>query len=598
MDSKNLDLLRKEMAKKGIDVYLVPMSDFHSSEYVGEYFKEIAYVSGFTGENSNLVVTQDEAALWADGRYFIQAEREIKGSGIVLMKMGVDGVPTVEEYLKKALSAKKKGMVLGYDGRLISGHLHDTYKKIADECKAAIDMRYDLVDTIWKKRPKLSCEKVWVLHKNYAGESIKSKLKRLYEKVEAAGADAHLVTSLYDIAWLLNLRGDDIPNVPVFMSFLLMTGDGVTLYVQKNALDARVRAYLKRAEISVREYNDIYKDIKKVKSKKILIDNEVVNARLIDLIPSRTQIIYDADPSRLMKSVKNKTEIANTKEAHIVDGIAVTKFIYYIKSRIGHEELTELSVADVLESFRKQSDAFLDLSFDTISAYGPNAAMMHYSATEENYSKLEPHGFYLVDSGGHYLKGTTDITRTIALGELTDEEKRAYTLTLRAHLRLMAARFPEGATGQNLDVLSRGIMWDEALDYRCGTGHGVGHILNVHEGPNSFRWKMQDKVRVWPLEPGMITTDEPGLYEEDKYGIRLENELLCVKGPKSEYGQFLQFENLTFAPYDPEAIIPDMLTQYEKATLNEYNQAVYEKISPYLSEEEKKWLKTQTQQIS
>ncbi len=597
MDSKNLEALRKEMKKHGIDVYLVPMSDFHSSEYVGAHFKEIAFVSGFTGENSNLVVTQKEAALWADGRYFIQAAREIEGTGIELMKMGVDGVPTVEEYLKEALSAKKKGMVLGYDGRLISGRIHESYKKIADECKATIDMRYDLVDIIWKERPQLSCEKAWVLHKRYAGESIKSKLKRLYDKVEAAGADAHLVTSLYDIAWILNLRGSDIPNVPVFMSYLLMTKEGVTLYIQKKAVDGRVKAYLKRAEITVRDYDDIYKDIRKVKSKKILVDDEIVNARLIDLIPSRTQIVYDADPSRLMKSIKNKTEIENTREAHIFDGVAVTKFIYYVKSKIGHEELTELSVSDVLESLRRESVDYLDLSFDTISAYGPNAAMMHYSATEESFSKLEPHGFYLVDSGGHYMTGSTDITRTIALGKLTDEEKRAYTLTLRAHLRLMAAHFPEGATGQNLDVLSRGIMWDEALDYRCGTGHGVGHILNVHEGPNSFRWKQKDRDRVWPLEPGMITTDEPGLYEENKYGVRLENELLCVKGPKSEYGQFLEFENLTFAPYDPEAIIPEMLTQYEKATLNAYNKAVYEKIAPHLNDKEKAWLKTQTRTI-
>ena len=299
-----------------------------------------------------------------------------------------------------------------------------------------------------------------------------------------------------------------------------------------------------------------------------------------------------------MKSIKNKTEIENTREAHIFDGVAVTKFIYYVKSKIGHEELTELSVSDVLESLRRESVDFLDLSFDTISAYGPNAAMMHYSATEESFSKLEPHGFYLVDSGGHYMTGSTDITRTIALGKLTDEEKRAYTLTLRAHLRLMAAHFPEGATGQNLDVLSRGIMWDEALDYRCGTGHGVGHILNVHEGPNSFRWKQKDRDRVWPLEPGMITTDEPGLYEENKYGVRLENELLCVKGAKSEYGQFLEFENLTFAPYDPEAIIPEMLTQYEKATLNAYNKAVYEKIALHLNDEEKAWLSEQTRAIN
>ena len=597
MTDANIKLLRKEMKKHGIDVYLVPMSDYHSSEYVGDHFKEIAFVSGFTGENSNLVVTQKEAALWADGRYFIQAEREIDGSGIVLMKMGVDGVPTVEEYLKEALSAKKKGLVLGYDGRLISGRLHESYKKIADECKATIDMRYDLVDIIWKDRPALACENAWVLHKKYAGESITHKLKRLYKKVEEAGADAHLVTSLYDIAWILNLRGNDIPNVPVFMSYLLMTKSGVTLYAQNAAIDARVKAYLKRAEITLKNYEDIYKDIRKVKSKKILVDDEIVNARLINLIPEKTQIIYDADPSRLMKSIKNKTEIENTKDAHIQDGVAVTKFIHYVKSKIGHEKLTELSVSDVLEQLRRESEDFLDLSFDTISAYGPNAAMMHYSATEENFSNLEPHGFYLVDSGGHYMTGTTDITRTIALGKLTEEEKKAYTMTLRAHLRLMAARFPEGTTGQNLDVLSRGVMWDEALDYRCGTGHGVGHILNVHEGPNSFRWKMKDKDRVWPLQPGMITTDEPGLYEENKYGIRLENELLCVKGPKSEYGQFLQFESLTFAPYDPEAIIPEMFTQYEKATLNEYNKAVYEKISPFLNNDEKEWLKSQTEEF-
>ncbi len=592
---KRLALLREEMTKKKIDMYLMQMSDDHASEYVGDHFKEIEYLTGFTGENTWVCVTDKKSYLWADGRYFIQARREIRGSGTSLFEMGEEGVPTVEEYIKKNLKA---GQVLGFSGRQFSYDDYRKYKEITDEKGAKLSIRNNLMDKVWKTRPDLPQTPIWLLKKEYVGESFADKKKRVLEEMKKNGCDAHLLTSLYDIAWLLNLRADDIACVPVFMSFLYMTKKRTILFASAEAMDSSIKSYLKKNEIEVMPYESVYRQIKDLNPKKVMIDPAVVNATLATGFGSKTEL-YEADnPTELMRAIKNETEIENTKLAHIRDGVAVTKFIYYIKNNIGKRPLSELDAADIILGFRREQEDFLGVSFDTIAGYGGNAAMMHYTATPESYADLEPHGFLLVDSGGHYLQGTTDITRTIALGPLSDEERHAYTMTVRANLRLAMAHFPDGARGENLDVLARGIMWDEGLDYRCGTGHGVGHILNVHEGPQSMRWKARDPKKLTAvLKPGMITTDEPGLYVEDGYGIRIENELLCVEDEKTEYGQFYKFEPLTFAPFEVDAINVNELTLYERRALNDYHAMVYEKLSPHLTKSEAKWLKKVTKPL-
>ena len=592
---KRLALLREEMTKKKIDMYLMQMSDDHASEYVGDHFKEIEYLTGFTGENTWVCVTDKKSYLWADGRYFIQARREIRGSGTSLFEMGEEGVPTVEEYIKKNLKA---GQVLGFSGRQFSYDDYRKYKEITDEKGAKLSIRNNLMDKVWKTRPDLPQTPIWLLKKEYVGESFADKKKRVLEEMKKNGCDAHLLTSLYDIAWLLNLRADDIACVPVFMSFLYMTKKRTILFASAEAMDSSIKSYLKKNEIEVMPYESVYRQIKDLNPKKVMIDPAVVNATLATGFGSKTELFEADNPTELMRAIKNETEIENTKLAHIRDGVAVTKFIYYIKNNIGKRPLSELDAADIILGFRREQEDFLGVSFDTIAGYGGNAAMMHYTATPESYADLEPHGFLLVDSGGHYLQGTTDITRTIALGPLSDEERHAYTMTVRANLRLAMAHFPDGARGENLDVLARGIMWDEGLDYRCGTGHGVGHILNVHEGPQSMRWKARDPKKLTAvLKPGMITTDEPGLYVEDGYGIRIENELLCVEDEKTEYGQFYKFEPLTFAPFEVDAINVNELTLYERRALNDYHAMVYEKLSPHLTKSEAKWLKKVTKPL-
>ncbi len=415
--------------------------------------------------------------------------------------------------------------------------------------------------------------------------------------MEKVHADTFFLTSLYDIAWLTNLRGSDIAHVPVFLSFMLITPKKTVLYLQKEALSDGIRKYLHKNEIEIRPYASAYKDVRRLSGCRLLLDTGVVNAAFTASLRKSVKVIDLKNPTEFLKCKKNPIEVENTRIAHIRDGVAVTKFIHYVKTKIGTEKLTEMSAAAYLKERRAELLHYLDDSFETISAYGANAAMMHYTATKEHDAVLEPKGFLLVDSGGHYLEGTTDITRTICLGEVTEEERIAYTRVLRAALRLSSAHFMKGTCTQNLDILARGPLWDEGLDYRCGTGHGVGHVLNVHEGPNGFRTKVTEAYPLCELVPGMITTDEPGLYEEDRFGIRIENELLCVEDKNTPYGQFYRFDILTVAPIDLDAVEVSMLTQYEKEALNTYHKWVYETLRPYLSEEESEWLIKETREI-
>lgn len=595
MIQKRLEALRSEMKKRGITVYVVPTSDFHQSEYVGEYFKARKYMTGFTGSAGTAVITMKEAGLWTDGRYFIQAAAQLEGSGVTLFRMGEEGVPKVEEYVEEQL---EKGGCIGFDGRVMDAKAGQKYAEIAEKKEGSLYVTEDLVDIIWTERPSLPAHKVWILEQEYAGMSTEEKLSQVREQMKQEGADVHILASLYDIAWLLNLRGDDIDHVPVFLSFVAVEEKKTTLFINQEILDDKVKKYLKDNQIQVEDYEKIYAYAENLKDHKVLMSLEEVNYRIAENVQKHSQIVDAPNPSLLLKSIKNETELENTRIAHLKDAVAVTKFMYWLKTNIGKKEITEISASDYLEELRKEQEHFLDVSFDTICAYGANAAMMHYSASEESNAVLKPEGFLLVDSGGHYLEGTTDITRTFALGELSYEQKKHFTAVCRSNLNLANAKFLYGCSGINLDILARGPLWDMGIDYRCGTGHGVGHILNVHEGPNGFRWKVvQERNDSGKLEAGMITTDEPGVYLEGAYGIRLENELICVKDEKNEYGQFMKFENITYVPMDLDAILPEEMTFREKQELNEYHQMVYEKISPYLNEEERIWLKEYTRAI-
>ena len=595
MIQKRLEALRSEMKKRGITVYVVPTSDFHQSEYVGEYFKARKYMTGFTGSAGTAVITMKEAGLWTDGRYFIQAAAQLEGSGVTLFRMGEEGVPKVEEYVEEQL---EKGGCIGFDGRVMDAKAGKKYAEIAEKKEGSLYVTEDLVDIIWTERPSLPAHKVWILEQEYAGMSTEEKLSQVREQMKQEGADVHILASLYDIAWLLNLRGDDIDHVPVFLSFVAVEEKQTTLFINQEILDDKVKKYLKDNQIQVEDYEKIYAYAENLKDHKVLMSLEEVNYRIAENVQKHSQIVDAPNPSLLLKSIKNETELENTRIAHLKDAVAVTKFMYWLKTNIGKKEITEIAASDYLEELRKEQEHFLDVSFDTICAYGANAAMMHYSASEESNAVLKPEGFLLVDSGGHYLEGTTDITRTFALGELSHEQKKHFTAVCRSNLNLANAKFLYGCSGINLDILARGPLWDMGIDYRCGTGHGVGHILNVHEGPNGFRWKIvQERNDSGKLEAGMITTDEPGVYLEGAYGIRLENELICVKDEKNEYGQFMKFENITYVPMDLDAILPEEMTFREKQELNEYHQMVYEKISPYLNEEERIWLKEYTRAI-
>lgn len=596
MIQERLKALREEMAQRSIDIYIVPTSDFHESEYVGDHFKARKFITGFTGSAGTAVITATEAGLWTDGRYFVQAAKQLEGSTVTLYRMGEEGVPKVDEFVEEKLP---KGGCLGFDGRVVNGSWGKKLLGIAEKKHGTLHVDEDLIDLIWKDRPALSKKPLFLLEEKYSGKSTAEKLKELRGAMEAEGANVHILTSLYDIAWLLNIRGGDIDYVPVVLSYLVVTEKECIWFLQEEIVDEKTAAYLKENQIATRPYDDIYSYVKELPSDAcVLMNGSTVNYRITASLKPEITVVDKPNPTELMKAVKNPVEVDNTRKAHIKDGVAFTRFMYWLKTNIGKIPMTEISASDYLEQCRRAQENFIDLSFDTICAYGPNAAMMHYAATPESDAKLKPEGFLLVDSGGHYFEGTTDITRTMALGPITDEMRLHFTAVCRSNLALANAKFLYGCTGLNLDILARGPLWDMGIDYKCGTGHGVGYILNVHEGPNGFRWRVvPERHDNGTLEEGMITTDEPGVYLEGKYGIRTENELVCHKAEKNEYGQFMCFENITYAPIDLDAIDPNELTGREKKMLNDYHALVYKTISPYMTEEENEWLKKYTRAI-
>ena len=594
MDSKRITALRAIMKREGIDYYYIPTADFHESEYVVEYFKARKFITGFTGSAGVAVIGQEEAWLWTDGRYFIQAANQIEGSGFGLMKMGQEGVPTVMQYLGEKL---QEGQCIGFDARVVNTNDAKEFAKIAAKKHGSLKTDNDLLDEVWTDRPALVHQPADVLKDEFNGEATASKLARVREQMEKEEAQYHIISTLDDIAWILNVRGNDIPHVPVVLSFLVIGKEDAMWFVEENALSDAVKEMAAECGITIRPYEDVYAYAATIpENSTVLLDKGKVNYRITNALSETVHIVSKANPSQLMKSIKNEIELENTRKAHLLDGIAVTKFMYWLKKNVGKIPMDEVSVSDYLQSLREQMEGYRDISFDTIAGYNANAAMMHYKAEPDTAAKLEPQGMLLVDSGGHYDTGTTDITRTFVLGPISDIQKKHFTMVVKSNLNLANVKFLYGCNGISLDVICREPIWKENLDYQCGTGHGVGYLLNVHEGPNSFRWQYRPGFDN-PFEAGMITTDEPGIYLQDQYGIRTENELICVKGEKNQYGQFMGFENITYVPIDLDGIDKQHLNAEDVKQLNDYHKMVYEKISPYMTPEENEWLKEYTREI-
>lgn len=594
MDSKRITALRAIMKREGIDYYYIPTADFHESEYVVEYFKARKFITGFTGSAGVAVIGQEEAWLWTDGRYFIQAAAQIEGSGFGLMKMGQEGVPTVMQYLGEKL---QEGQCIGFDARVVNTNDAKEFAKIAAKKHGSLKTDNDLLDEVWTDRPALVHQPADVLKDEFNGEATASKLARVREQMEKEEAQYHIISTLDDIAWILNVRGNDIPHVPVVLSFLVIGKEDAMWFVEENALSDAVKEMAAECGITIRPYEDVYAYAATIpENSTVLLDKRKVNYRITNALSETVHIVSKANPSQLMKAIKNEIELENTRKAHLLDGIAVTKFMYWLKKNVGKIPMDEVSVSDYLQSLREQMEGYRDISFDTIAGYNANAAMMHYKAEPDTAAKLEPQGMLLVDSGGHYDTGTTDITRTFVLGPISDIQKKHFTMVVKSNLNLANVKFLYGCNGISLDVICREPIWKENLDYQCGTGHGVGYLLNVHEGPNSFRWQYRPGFDN-PFEAGMITTDEPGIYLQGQYGIRTENELICVKGEKNQYGQFMGFENITYVPIDLDGIDKQYLNAEDVKQLNDYHKMVYEKISPYMTPEENEWLKEYTREI-
>jgi len=583
--------LRAVMAKHGVDYCLVPSNDFHGSEYLSSHFKSRSWMSGFTGSAGTLLVGKDWAGLWTDGRYFIQAAQQLEGTGIDLMKMGEPGVPTLNEYIEKHL---QKGHVLGFDGRVVSSRQAANLRKLAEKCGASIACEKDLVGEIWADRPALSAKPAFELPADVVGKSRAEKLMDLRAALAKENADAVVIASLMDVCWLMNLRGADVACTPVMLSFAAVTAEEAVLFVNPAVLSDEIRRNLENDGVTIRAYEDVYDFVRNLaKGSKVMMNLNVVNSKLEACVPLGVEIIDKVDPTNLPKACKNEKEVDNFRIAHIKDGAAVTKFMRWVKTNVGKIDMDELSVADKLEEFRAAQPGYIGPSFEPIMGYGPHGAIVHYSATEESCAKLEAKSFLLSDTGAHFIEGSTDITRTFALGELTEDEKKFYTLVLKGNLQLGNAQWKAGCTGANLDYLAREPLWRLEADYNHGTGHGVGYILSVHEGPQSIHWGRSAA----PLEVGMITSNEPGFYLEGAFGVRLENLTAVKEVTTNGYGRFLRFETLTMVPFDLDAVIPELLGEECRGILNAYHAKVRKTLAPYMTDEENAWLADATRAI-
>ena len=591
-----LRAFRARMDEENMAVVIVPTADSHASEYLADHFKTRQWLSGFTGSAGTLVVGREEAALFTDGRYFIQAERQIAGTGITLMRSGTAGVPTVEQYV---CSLAKAGESCGVDFSVISSHFAADMSDMLAGREIALRDTGDWFETLWTDRPAMPTDPVYLLEEKYTGMSVSAKLAAIREVMAKAGADMHVVNVLDDIAWTLNVRGSDVHCTPVVMSYLLIGREDAIWFVDTQKVSESVREALFSEGVYLREYGEITAALEAIEpGTSVMVDGRKLTANLCAALAD-TNIIQHENPAFRLKAIKNDVELDNLRAAHVKDGLAVTRLMYWLKQKAGKAPMDELSVTDRLLALRQEQEHFISTSFDTICAYRENAAMMHYKATEESSATIEAKDLLLIDSGAQYLEGTTDITRTFAMGEVDREQKEHFTAVLCGMLNLQNAKFLHGVTGIGLDILARGPMWDLGIDYRCGTGHGVGYLLSVHEGPNAFRWyKSPTRNEDTVMEAGMVTTDEPGIYIEGSHGIRIENELVCKKLEMNEYGQFMGFEAITCAPIDLDAVIPEQMTARQRGWLNAYHAFVLEKLEPLMADEdERAWLRHATRAI-
>ncbi len=587
--------LRKLMDDRKIDIYVVPTADYHNSEYVGEHFKARAFITGFTGSAGTALVAKNEAGLWTDGRYFLQAGEQLKGSGVDLFRMGDPGVPTLNEYIEKNLP---EGGILGFDGRSVPFGDGVELAKIVKKKNGKIVYDLDLVDIVWEERPILSEEPVFYLDVEYSGETAESKIKRVREEMAKVGANSHIITTLDDTGWLLNIRGRDVEYFPLILCYSIVYDDKLVLYINEDKLNDDIKARLVADGVLIKPYNDIYEDVKALEGK-VLVDPDRLNYAMYMNIPDTVEVVEAMNPTILMKAMKNETEIKNIIQAQIKDGIAHTKFIIWLKKLVEDGTIaneTEISASEKLEQLRIEQGDFICQSFEPICGFGPHGAIVHYSATEETNIPLGTGTLFLTDTGANFMQGSTDITRTTALGEITEQMKEDFTLVLQSNLRLGKAKFMHGCIGMNLDILARQPFWDRGINFYHGTGHGIGYLGNIHEPPSSFRWQYR-KHEVHPFEAGMVVTNEPGIYIEGSHGVRIENELLVKNTELNEFGQFMCFEAITYVPIDLDAVKVEMLSDDDRLELNNYHKKVYEVIAPHLNEDERAWLKEYTREV-
>ncbi len=583
---ERIEQLRNQMRERGIDAYIIPSSDPHQSEYVAEHYTARTFITGFTGSAGTAIITLDKAGLWTDGRYFIQAESQLKDSGVTLYKVGENGVPTVETFLKESL---QKGAKIAFDGKVISVEYFRGLKKSLESSEFAFEVNEDLIDIIWENRPERPCSQLILHDVKYAGESRASKLAKVVREMKTMTADYYVISSLDDIAWLLNIRARDVECNPLTIAYLVVSEKKCNLFIDDKKVNLEVRAELKKDNVEIMTYDSIGKFLEEIKSSTILLDASKTSAYIYSAI--NIKIIEGMDITTKFKAIKNGIEIENIRNAMLRDGVAMIKFICWIKKTIKTRNITEIEASDKVFEIRSAGENFYDLSFGSISAYRGNASMPHYSATEENQATIIQESLYLLDSGAQYLDGTTDITRTLAMGPLTDEEKTDFTLVLRGMIDLTLQRFLFGTTGSNLDILARIPLWNAGMDYKHGTGHGVGFFLNVHEGPH----RISMVPSIIKLEKGMVMSNEPGVYKAGKHGVRIENLIVVQEDENTKYGgQFMKFETLTLCPIDLDAIDVSLLTFEEKQWLNCYHRTVFEKLSTYLQGEELEYLKQAT----
>lgn len=587
---ERLSLLRKQMKKADVDAYIVHHSDPHLSEYIPDYWKEREWLSGFTGSAGTLVVTQKNAALWTDSRYFIQAEMQLSGTGIELCKIGMPETPDIQSWL--ALNLKQNSIV-ACNGLLISLSNQRTLSENLKAKKFKVRFDTDLVSKIWDDRPPIPQQKVFVHTAEFAKVSVQEKLGRIRKELLVRNATAYLMCALDEICWTFNIRGADISYNPVFLAYAIVDDDKATLYVDENKLTDEVIQFLANEQVSVKPYSKIFDKLAKLKKKDVLVlDPAKVNFSIYSAIPGNTKVIETTGLATQIKARKQPVEVEGINDAMVQDGIAMVEFLYWLEQNVKSGKVTEITVAEKLLEFRSKRKNFISESFGSIVGYADHGAIVHYSATPQTSYTIKPEGFLLVDSGGQYLNGTTDITRTIHLGNPTPQEKRDFTLVLQGMVRLSMAKFPKGTRGSQLDTYARMALWSQGLNYGHGTGHGVGYFLNVHEGPQQIRPENH-----LPIEPGMVMSNEPGLYRPNAYGIRIENLIVCVEDETNDFGSFLRFDTLTLCPIDIKAIDLDMLTVQEREWLNHYHQLVYFKLSPHLAAEHEKWLKEITKPL-